>query len=173
MPILVSQARYRNQCIGCESTKKRTELLDRRLRRKAVEARRRHGKRLEELGVIRKRDDLEEIYGWSLEKMVEDIKLIMRDGCSYCSYPVITESGYGGITLDILNPDHGPHYVTNVRWCCSRCNSEKQRISPEVWGARRDMWAQWCRNISRRESDPLAFGFLPLDQPEERTLPLW
>jgi hypothetical protein len=166
---------FRDRCIGCESTSKRSELLDQRLRRKAMGARRRHGNRLAEQGMIRARDDLEEVYGWDVDKMVEDIKRVIREGCEYCTFPLISEDGYGGITVDILNPDLRPHYVTNVRWCCSRCNSEKQRVSPEVWGARRVMWEQWRRNIDRREADPEAFGLLDLDQRQHpnETLPLW
>jgi len=164
---------YRDRCMGCDAAIKRSEILDRRLRRKAMEARRRHGVRLAGLGVVKSRDDLDEFYGWSLDRMVSDIKRVLDDGCSYCTLPVSSEQGFGGITLDILDPEHPPHYVTNVRWCCSRCNSEKQRVSPEVWGARRAMWDQWRRNRVRRAADPLAFGFLPLDQQDNSTLPLW
>jgi len=164
---------HRDRCIGCESTIERSEMLDRQLRRKATEARRRHGKRLQELGVIRKRDDLETVFGWSLDKMVDDIKRTIGEGCPYCTLPVVSEDDFGRVTLEILNPDHSPYYATNVRWCCSSCNAEKHRLSTDDWGARQTMWRRWRLNEARRESDPLAFAFLASNRHEEKTLPLW
>ena len=152
--------RYRDRCIGCEAMRKREELADQRLRRKAIATRRRHGVKLKQLGMIKCEDDLEEVYGWSLERMIDDIERVRETGCTYCLQPI--ERGLGMITLDILNAEQAPHYSTNVLWCCGKCNSEKQRTPPQVWGARQSMWNLWHRNQILLGTNPEEFGFLPL-----------
>jgi hypothetical protein len=162
---------YRDRCIGCEIKSKSEDKKNQHLRKKAKGTRRRHAVKLRELGAIRSEGDLEELYGWSLERMVEDINHVIKEGCPYCLQLLnVTEEGLGIITLDILNPTDEAHYSTNVRWCCARCNSVKQRIPPRVWGARLSMWSLWHRNQIRIAADPEAFGFLALtnsksDQP--------
>lgn len=95
--------RHRDRCIGCEAVGKRSELIDQRLRRKAISTRRRHGAKLKDLGVIKDEGDLGEVYGWSLDQMVGDIERVKDRGCPYCLQPVnIAEQGLGMITLDIL-----------------------------------------------------------------------
>lgn len=165
-PILPTAGQlYRDHCIGCETTSESEELItERSLRRKAMGTRHRHGMKLAEQNMIKDPGDLEEVYNWSIDRMIDDIKRVRAEGCSYCELPVdIVGQGLRSITLDIFNPDQEPHYSTNVRWCCGKCNSEKQRISPAVWGARLSMWHQWRRNQERSEVDPEAFGFLRLD----------
>jgi hypothetical protein len=153
--------RHHDRCIGCEAVRKREELVDARLRRKAVTARRRHGAKLKDLGVIKSADDLEELYGWLLERMVDDIERVIEKGCPYCLRQVsIAENGLGMITLDIPNADQSPYYATNVVWCCSRCNSGKHRTSPDVWGARQSMWNRWRLNQIRLGVNPDSFGSL-------------
>jgi hypothetical protein len=154
---------YHDRCIGCEAKSKGEELKNQRLRRKAIGTRRRHAAKLRELGKLRSEGDLENLYGWSLERMIENINNVIKEGCPYClQLPNVAEEGLGIVTLDILNPNDEPHYSTNVRWCCTRCNSVKQRISPTTWGARLSMWSLWRRNQIRLATDPEAFGFLAL-----------
>jgi hypothetical protein len=165
---------YHDRCIGCEASRKSKELMTRRLRKKAMATRRRHGARLKELGKVENYDDLEEVYGWSIERMIDDIKRIITDGCPYClQLADIGAQGLGIITIDIVDTDQGPHYSTNVRWCCARCNSEKQRLSPAVWGARRSMWDLWHRNQKRLEASPEAFGFLSFPRKANSSPTLW
>lgn len=166
---------YRDRCIGCETKSKSEDKRNRHLRSKAKGARRRHAAKLKELGTIRSEDDLEELYGWSLERMVDNINHVIKEGCPYCLQLLnVAEEGLGIITLDILNPTDEPHYSTNVRWCCARCNSVKQRISPAVWGARLSMWSLWHRNQIRITANPEAFGFLALTNNESGQSPtLW
>ena len=57
-----------------------------------------------------------------------------------------------------FNPDLEPHYSTNVRWCCVRCNTEKQRITPALWGARLSMWRLWRRNQVLLQGTPEVLG---------------
>jgi hypothetical protein len=152
--------RFRDRCIGCEAMRKREELADQRLRRKAIATRRRHGVKFKQLEMIRCEDDLEEVYGWSLDRMIDDIERAREKGCPYCLQTI--ERGLGMITLDILNAEQPQHYSTNVLWCCARCNSEKQRTPPQVWGARQSMWNLWHRNQIRLGTNPEEFGFLPL-----------
>jgi hypothetical protein len=165
---------HRNRCIGCEARTKRKSSIDRNLRMKAIATRRRHGLRLKDRGMIKRPDDLEEVYGWSLDRMINDIRRIIADGCPYCQMLVnVTELGLGNVSLDIINPDKRPHYSTNVNWCCIRCNSEKQQISSDVWGERLSMWDLWRRNQERLKVNPESFGFLSYNDEAEQTLPLW
>lgn len=158
---------YRDRCIGCETETKSEELKNQRLRRKAIGTRRRHAAKLKRLGRIRGEGDLEELYGWSLVQMINDINHVIEKGCPCCLQLVnVAEEGLGIVTLDILNPDDEPHYSTNVRWCCARCNSVKQRISPAVWGARLSMWKLWRQNQIRLAENPEALGFLALTNNE-------
>lgn len=153
---------YRNRCIGCEAIKKREEPMTHRIRRKAVATRRRHGLKLKTLGIIKREIDLEEMYGWSVDRMVDDIERVIAKGCPYCLQPIGTSAqALGTVTIDILNADQAPHYSTNIVWCCARCNGEKQRISSEIWGARQSMWNRWYLNQSRLGVNPEDFGFLP------------
>lgn len=166
--------RYRDRCIGCEAIRKRKELIDQRLRSKAITARRRHGVSLKKLGRIKEQDELEEVYGWTLDLMIDDIKRVMVKGCPYCLQQVsIAEKGLGIITLDILDVDQSPHYSTNVRWCCARCNSEKQQTPPDIWGARQSMWNRWRLNQIRLGTNPEAFGFLPFKDHAAEPPTLW
>ena len=160
---------YRDRCIGCETASQSEELTtEQSLRRKAMGTRHRHGMKLAESNMIKNPDDLEEIYNWSIDRMIDDISRVMEEGCSYCEQPVdIVGQGLRSITLDIFNPEQEPHYSTNVRWCCAKCNSEKQRISPGVWGARLSMWHLWRRNQERYEVDPEALGFLRLNSKDD------
>jgi hypothetical protein len=156
--------RYRDRCLGCDAIRKRQETMGHRLRRKATTARRRHGARLKELGLIKNENDLDEVYGWSLDQMIGDIARVIEHGCPYCLQMVdVAEHGLGAVTVDILDVDQSPHYSTNVRWCCMRCNSEKQRTPTAVWGARKSMWALWRMNLDRLGTSPEIFGFLPYD----------
>jgi hypothetical protein len=167
--------RLESCCIGCDAVRKRSELIDDRLRRKATATRRRHGAKLKALGLLSDEDDLEQLYGWSTERMVQDIKRVRETGCPYCLQPVdTTEHGMRLITLDLINEDKPPHYLTNVVWCCARCNSEKQQISTETWGARQSMWNLWRLNQIRLGVDPESFEFLRLaDGYVGSQLPLW
>lgn len=166
--------RYRDRCIGCEALRKRAEPIDQRLQRKAKAARRRHGVKLKELGLIKDESDLEKMYGWSLDQMVDDIERVMEKGCRYCGQPVNTAAqGFGIITLDILNTDQAPHYSTNVVWCCAGCNSEKQRTAPDVWGDRKSMWRRWRENQIRLGTNPEELGFLQFDDNRADSPTLW
>ncbi|HKD87785.1 MAG TPA: hypothetical protein VKB62_04585 [Streptosporangiaceae bacterium] len=156
---------YRARCIGCEAIRKRSELINQRFRRKAVATRRRHAARLKDLGVLGHEDDLEKLYGWSTDRMVQDIQRVREYGCPYCLQPVNTaEHGMGIITLAILDDEQPPYYSGNVLWCCTRCNSEKQRISAETWEARQSMWNLWRLNQIRLGIDPESLEFLRLNE---------
>jgi hypothetical protein len=161
---------HRDRCIGCETLSKREEQAHERLRRKAKDAMSRHAATLKERGVIEDQDDLQELYGWSLDRMIYDINRMLEEGCSYCLQKIDrTEQGLHVVTLDIFDPQKPPHYSTNVRWCCASCNSEKQRTSPDVWGARLSMWGRWRRHQIRVEADPEAYGFLALNKKAEQS----
>jgi hypothetical protein len=130
----------------------------------------RHAARLKERAVIEDQSDLEELYGWSIDRMIEDINRMLREGRSYCLQKIDrTEQGLHVVTLDIFDPQKPPHYSTNVRWCCASCNSEKQRTSPHIWGARLSMWGRWRRHRVRVEDDPEEYGFLALNKKAEQS----
>jgi hypothetical protein len=166
--------RHCDRCIGCESLRKREEPIRQRLRKKAAATRRRHGAKLKELGLIKDESDLEKMYGWSLDRMMDDIERVKEKGCPYClQYIDRAENENLTITLDILNSEQAPHYSTNVIWCCSRCNSEKQRTPPDIWGARQSMWHLWRRNQVRLGANPEEFGFLPYSNDRAKPSTLW
>jgi len=97
--------------------------------------------------------------------MVQDIQRVREYGCPYCLQPVNTaEHGMGIITLAILDDEQPPYYSGNVLWCCTRCNSEKQRISAETWEARQSMWNLWRLNQIRLGIDPESLEFLRLNE---------
>jgi hypothetical protein len=170
----VTAQRYYDRCIGCETAIKQRRRINKSLRRKATAARRRHGLKLEEQGIIKHWDDLEEIYGWSIDRMVDDIQRVISGGCPYCMLP-LNELGQdlAAVTLDIRDPTQDPHYSANVEWCCARCNSEKQRTSLSAWGAKRSMWERWHRHQVLLEADPEKYGFLALDKEEKSFPTLW
>ena len=154
-----------DRCIGCETLTKRKVKLDQRIRKKAKGTMSRHGTDLKKRGVIKDRGDLEELYGWSLDEMVKDIKHVLKGGCSYCKQKIdMTERGLGAVTLDICDPRKSPHYSFNVKWCCARCNSEKRATPLDVWGVRLSMWDLWRRHRGRVEDDPEAYGFLAYEK---------
>ena len=160
---------YRDRCMGCEASIKKEVQADRSLRRKAKGTMDRHAASLKRQGKIRDYADLEELYGWSLDRMVKDIKHVLSEGCSYCFQKVdATEQRLRVVTLDIFDPQKPPDYNTNVKWCCKKCNSEKGDMAPEVWGARSAMWGRWHRHQDRLKTDPEAYGFLALDKIEDQ-----
>jgi hypothetical protein len=164
-----------DRCIGCETRIGGSRRISERLRRKAWSTRCRHGTRLEELKVIRCSDDLESLYGWSLERMMSDVVRVIEEGCPYCLLPFDKpiESDLGSITLDIRDPRQAPHYSTNVTWCCIRCNSEKQHSSLTIWGEKRSMWDRWHRQQALVDADPEKYGFLALEKEDEIAPKLW
>lgn len=169
-----SSPAHSDRCMGCDADRKREVAFLRLLRRKASSTRQRHALALNQKGIIADVDDLQEIYGWALDVMINDIRRMIENGCPYCLQKVdVAKQGLGVVTLDILNADYAPHYSTNVRWCCTRCNSEKQRLSPAVWGARRSMWELWRRHQIRVESHPEEYGFLTLSDKDVTFPALW
>jgi hypothetical protein len=164
---------HRDRCIGCETRSRREEQSDQRFERKAKASMSRHSVKLKAQGAIKAVSDLEEMYGWSLAKMIKDIKRVLEEGCAYCLQEFPSEQGLGSVTLDIRNPRKPPHYSTNVQWCCARCNTEKQRTPPDVWGARLSMWERWRRHQDRVKDDPEAYGFLAWNTKEEQTRMFW
>jgi hypothetical protein len=165
---------YYDRCIGCETTIKHSRRVNQTFRKKAGAARRRHGLKLVEQGVIKHWDDLETLYGWSIDRMVDDIQRVIVNGCPYCLLS-LNELGQdlAAITLDIRDPTQDPHYSANVEWCCAKCNSEKQRTSLSAWGAKRSMWERWCRHQALLEADPEKYGFLALDKEASSSPTLW
>jgi len=160
---------YRDRCIGCEAQRKREEQAAQRYRRKAKATRDRHAVKLKRDRWIEHCDDLEEMYGWSLDEMVKGIKRVLNEGCPYCLEKVDpTERGLGVITLDIFNPQIPPDYLTNVVWCCAMCNSEKHKTSPEVWGARLSMWGRWRQHQRRVDDSPEEYGLFDWRVREEQ-----
>lgn len=73
-------------------------------------------------------------FGWSITQMVHDISHNFENWCSYCGEPY-NGMGHGlaDLTLDIINPDEPPYY-TNVRYCCSTCNSTKGHRGASAFG---------------------------------------
>ena len=73
-------------------------------------------------------------FGWSIKHMVHDINHNFENWCPYCRQPY-KGMGHGlrDLTLDIINPNQLPYY-TNIRYCCSTCNSIKGQRGAETFG---------------------------------------
>ena len=73
-------------------------------------------------------------FGWSIKQMVHDINHNFENWCPYCTQPY-KDMGHGlaDLTLDIINPEEPPYY-TNVRYCCSTCNSIKGQRGATPFG---------------------------------------
>ena len=73
-------------------------------------------------------------YGWEVTQMAKDINHAYSVPCPHCQTPY-SEQGNGlrDLSLDIINPLELPYY-TNVRYCCSTCNSVKGQRGAEGFG---------------------------------------
>jgi len=76
--------------------------------------------------------ELEDAYGWRLERMVRDAKHALLTDCPYCFEPY---KDWTDVSLDIVDGSASPYYMTNTRWVCVGCNRKKQRTPPPVWAA--------------------------------------
>lgn len=95
-----------------------------------------------------KPDQFARRYGWDTNRMAYDIMHIYENTCCYCweRYDGMG-NGLRDITLDIVDREREPYYGTNVRWCCSTCNSEKATMSPELWARRLNFWREYHNHI--------------------------
>lgn len=73
-------------------------------------------------------------FGWNITQMAHDINHNFENWCPYCAHPY-KDMGHGlsDLTLDIINPNEPPYY-TNVRFCCSTCNSIKGQRGATAFG---------------------------------------
>lgn len=73
-------------------------------------------------------------FGWVITQMAHDINHNFENWCPYCSAPYQSMGhGLADLTLDIINPQEPPYY-TNVRYCCSTCNSIKGERGATAFG---------------------------------------
>lgn len=73
-------------------------------------------------------------FGWSIIQMAHDINHNFENWCPYCTQPYQSMGhGLADLTLDIINPNEPPYY-TNVRFCCSTCNSIKGQRGATAFG---------------------------------------
>jgi len=138
------------RCIGCEQTARDNNKAspEGRWREKIVGTIRRHARRLGHSVEI-----LQDRYGWTVSNMLHDAQHAYKNGCPYC-HRNFAAMGHGlnDVTLDIVDRDKAPFYVTNAKWVCPTCNKEKSTMTPEEWAARLANWALW--NRPRTESAP-------------------
>ena len=88
--------------------------------------------------------ELDREYGWKFSRLLKDAQRAYEHSCAYCERK-FAEMGYAlaDLTLDIVNPDAPPFYITNVRWVCATCNRQKNRTPSAQWAARRVWWDAW------------------------------
>jgi hypothetical protein len=142
----------RRVCRGCSQTNRDTKKRADRSVEKARLTYARHALQFIRSGIIKTKADLGRLFGWDVQQMAHDIKHDFGNGCPYC-HRKFASMGHGlrDITLDIVNPGLQSYYTTNVRWVCNTCNTEKQRLSPDNWGALRQSWERWKRDQAERK----------------------
>ena len=76
-----------------------------------------------------------EEFGWDIKQMARNITHHFENSCPYCNQPYKNMTyGLRDLTLDIINPNEPPYYTTNVKFCCSTCNSVKGQLDAEAFG---------------------------------------
>jgi hypothetical protein len=130
-------------CMGCEQTQRdsRKQQSNGRWAVKIRDTIRRHAARLN-LTVTQ----LQQEFGWTVDRMMHEAQHAYANGCSYCGAS-FAAMGHGlhDLTLDIVNPQDPPYYITNTRWVCQTCNRQKSKTSAKDWSAKRAAWDVWRR----------------------------
>jgi hypothetical protein len=81
-------------------------------------------------------DQLEHDFGWNLPRIAHDFRLAAQNGCRNCGRPFRNmRYGLHDMSLDMLDPERLPHYVTNTMVLCMLCNRRKSRKQPGAWEA--------------------------------------
>jgi hypothetical protein len=148
--------RRKTICRPCERTGRDTKKRGNRWKVKASDTIRRHAGRL---GIDKA--DLITRYGWAPDRMAHEAEHAYENGCNYCGGR-FADMGHGlaDITLDVIDRDRPPYYLTNTKWCCQTCNRKKGVLSPDEFEADRQMWAAWERARKLAEEDPGSAGRL-------------
>jgi hypothetical protein len=151
----------RATCDGCRLNARTERKKQNRPKEKARRSWHYHADKYVKRNMADSRNDFAQRYGWDLDQMAHDIKHAHANGCPYCHQMFFEmEHGLADVTLDIINPDLPPYYETNARWVCMTCNREKQKTSPDLWGAKLQCWKQWREHQEKLKADP--FAGLPL-----------
>ena len=137
----------RARCKGCEQNKRDTGC---RYKRKARSTRRNHAKSYG-MSVA----DFTKQFGWDNDQLAHDFEHAWKNGCSYCRHPYSDMSnGLRDMTVDIVDRSRPPHYRTNVKICCSTCNTKKGRDAPDEWEDDIRCHAIWAENKRQRDLEP-------------------
>lgn len=130
-------------CMGCEQLSRdgRKKPTDGRWAAKIRDTIRRHAVRLNL--TVRQ---LQQEFGWTIDRMVHEAQHAYANGCQYCGER-FADMGHGlhDLTLDIVNREDPPYYITNTRWVCQTCNRQKSKTAAKDWSAKRAAWEIWRR----------------------------
>src|SRR5262245_7629578 len=145
---------HRLVCIGCEQTTRDEKKIQDRWPAKIRDTIRRHASSLKISP-----ESLRDGYGWDFERLKHDAQHAYQNGCAYCGvlYRQMKSGSLSNITLDIINPEAPPYYLTNTRWCCMTCNYKKGRTDPTTWSARQACWDKWKRLTKRTTATSFAW----------------
>jgi hypothetical protein len=108
---------HKPRCSICEITNRTVPKADRRERHKARDTRARHARKF---GISL--DDMEQFYGWELDRIEADIIAVATTVCPDCN---VAPLGLADIHIDIRDPTEPPFYGVNTRVVCSTCNRRK------------------------------------------------
>lgn len=179
----LSQPKLERSSIGRRSwTCRRCEQIARDARKeghgrfieKARNARSRHAEKFVQAGVIAAKADLEQEFGWELDRMAHEADHTYKNGCPYCAIPFAEMSGgdLSNLTIDIVVPTQPPYWGVNARWVCKTCNRKKARTDPGEWAADQQRWRRAERIINApRHAERWSDRLFDLDAPRPHIAP--
>jgi hypothetical protein len=141
----LAEQQYRAVCVGCEQTE-RDEIkeADRWLAKARSTISHHCDKFNDRCGTDLTPREFASRFGWVAERIAHDMEHAYGNGCTYCHRLYRSmKNGPSDITVDIVNRDEEPYYVTNTKLCCQTCNKEKGKTPPHLWARKLLAWARW------------------------------
>lgn len=141
---------FRPICRLCEQDNRTGKARQSRWKVKCRRARQGHARKL---GKSVK--ELEEKYGWNIDRMAHEAEYHYGNGCTECgdSYDLM-DGGFGDITIDIWDRRVEPAYGSNTRWICKTCNLAKGTLPPELWAKIKRLWRERAFFLERQRFVP-------------------
>lgn len=145
----------RSRCKECDQARRDAKKSADRYLAKARSTFNRHATKFLRDGIIKSRSELAEHFGWILKNMAHDIEHAFKNGCYICRRPFAEmPNGLQSLTLDILDPEQPPYYMTNVRYPCQTCNRGKSQTPPADFARQQSYRMEAQRRRASKAKDP-------------------